>query len=149
MRFDVRAAGDTEYHADSFDIATGIAVLHHLHTELPRIAKELDRILTDDGSAFFIEPVANSALLRRLRKLVPVPTHATPDERQLRYSDFEPLQEYFPRLEFHHFYGVERIGRIFGEWAKRPARRLDHFSQRLFPWLRRFYGITLVIARRG
>ena len=148
MTFDVRAAGTTAYPDSAFDVATGAAVLHHLHTELPGIAKELDHILSPSGVACFIEPVANSAVLRGLRKLVPVPTHATPDERQLRYSDFEPLKTYFPRLEFHHFYDLERFGRILGEWANRPARRIDYFDQRMFPVLRCLYGITLVIARR-
>jgi len=148
MTFDVAAAGATNYPDGTFDVATGAAVLHHLHTELPRIAAELHRILRPDGVACFIEPVANSVLLRGLRKIVPVPTHATPDERQLRYADFEPLRKYFPRLEFHHFYGIERCKRVLGGWFDRPVRRIDHYAQRFLPWLRRFYGITLVVARR-
>jgi 2-polyprenyl-3-methyl-5-hydroxy-6-metoxy-1,4-benzoquinol methylase len=148
MTFHVCAAGATNLPSGSFDVATGAAVLHHLHTELPLIAAELHRLLTPDGVAVFKEPVANSALLRGLRKLTPVPTHATPDERQLQYADFEPFRAYFPRLEFQHYYGLERFSRVLGRWFARPARRIDYRAQRVLPWLRRFYGITLFVARR-
>lgn len=148
LSVDVKAAGDTGYPASSFDVATGAAVLHHLHTELPRVFAELDRILTPNGTACFIEPVANSGLLRALRRIVPVPCHATPDERQLRYEDFEPLRRYFPSLAFHHFYCLERLQRVCGERIARSLRRADFHLQRAVPFLRRCYGVVLVVARR-
>ncbi len=92
-RIDVLAAGSLDYPPQSFDVVAGFAILHHLHTQLPTICDELDHLLKPDGIAAFIEPVANSRLLRGLRKLVPVPTHATPDERQLTYADFSPMRD--------------------------------------------------------
>ena len=148
VEFDVRQAGQTGYAPGSFDVVVGSAVLHHLHTDLPAIYQEIDRVLAPEGVACFIEPVANSRLLRGLRRLVPVRCHATPDERQLFYKDFEPLRAYFPTLEFRHFYCLERLRRVFGGWLSRPLRVADHYALRLLPFLRRYYGTVLVVARR-
>ncbi len=148
MSFDVREAGQTGYPAASFDVVVGAAILHHLHTELPTIFRELDRILTPGGTACFIEPVANSPVLRGLRRLIPIKSDITPDERQLFYRDFEPLRACFPRLDFHHFYCLERLKRVVGDWASAPLRSVDHYAQRLLPLLKRYYGTVLVVARR-
>jgi ubiquinone/menaquinone biosynthesis C-methylase UbiE len=148
IQFDVRAANATEYPDASFDILTGSAILHHLHTELPQIYAEVDRVLAPRATACFLEPVSNSATLRFLRRLVPVKSHATPDERQLFYSDFEPLRRYFTTVEFHHFYCLERLTRVLGDKVNKPCRWLDYHAQRVLPFLRHYYGIVLVIARR-
>jgi 2-polyprenyl-3-methyl-5-hydroxy-6-metoxy-1,4-benzoquinol methylase len=148
IRFDVRAAGSTGYEPGSFDIITGFAILHHLHQCLPEIYKEIDALLAPHGTAYFLEPVANSSVLRGLRRLVPVKTGATPDERQLYYKDFEPLKQYFSRVEFVHFYCLERMYRILGKWCMKPLRWLDYQLQRFLPFLRRYFGIVMVIARR-
>jgi SAM-dependent methyltransferase len=149
IAFDVKAGGKTGYPDGAFDVVVGIAILHHLHTELDGIYGELNRLLAPGGAAYFIEPVANSRLLRALRPLVPVPRHATPDERQLTYADLELLKRHgFRRVEYHHFYCFARLKRILGEWSARPLRWIDHYAQRWLPPLKPFYGIVLVVARR-
>ncbi len=148
--FHVLQAGQTNLPPASFDVIVGSAILHHLHTELPGIYAEIDRLLKPHGAACFMEPVANSRLLRGLRRLVPVRSNATPDERQLRYDDFEPMRRYFSHLEFQHFYCLERLIRVFGRKRriKRFLRRLDYRMRRMFPFLQPCYGKVLVIARR-
>jgi 2-polyprenyl-3-methyl-5-hydroxy-6-metoxy-1,4-benzoquinol methylase len=146
--FQVLQAGQTKLPSASFDVIVGSAILHHLHTELPSIYAEIDRLLTADGMACFTEPVANSRWLRGLRRVVPVKSHATPDERQLRYEDFELMRRYFSHIEFQHFYCLERLTRVFGRRVKRSLRRLDHGLQQLCPFLQPCYGKILVIARR-
>ncbi len=148
MTFHVLEAGKTDLPIASFDVIVGSAILHHLHMELPLICAEIDRLLKPDGVACFMEPVANSRLLRGLRRLVPVKSYATPDERQLRYEDFDPLRRYFSRIEFQHFYCLERMRRVLGRRVKHPLRRLDYHLQRLFPFLQPCYGKVLVVARR-
>jgi SAM-dependent methyltransferase len=148
IQFDVREAGKTGYAPGTFDIVTGFAILHHLHQILPVIYQEIDSLLTPDGAAYFIEPVANSAFLRRIRRLTPVKTEATPDERQLTYDDLEPLQQYFSEVRMHHFHGLERLNRLLGSYETGVFRWLDSQAQRLFPFLRPYYGIVLVEARR-
>jgi 2-polyprenyl-3-methyl-5-hydroxy-6-metoxy-1,4-benzoquinol methylase len=148
MTFHVLEAGQTNLPGASFDVIVGSAILHHLHMELPHICAEIDRLLKAEGVACFMEPVANSRLLRGLRRLVPVKSHATPDERQLRYEDFEALRPYFTTIEFQHFYCLERLRRIFGRRVKHALRRLDYTMQHLFPFLKPCYGKLLVVARR-
>src|SRR5439155_7321293 len=70
IHFDTLAAGQTGYPRHSYDVVIGFAILHHLHQDLASIYGEIDRILKLDGTAYFVEPVANSALLRALRRLV-------------------------------------------------------------------------------
>jgi 2-polyprenyl-3-methyl-5-hydroxy-6-metoxy-1,4-benzoquinol methylase len=149
ITFDVKAAGDTGYAPGAFDIVMGIAILHHLHQDLHRIYSEVDRLLKPDGVAFFTEPVANSAVLRGLRPLVPVPRHATPDERQLQYTDLELMKQYgFSRIDYFHFHLFGRLKRVLGYWSEQPLRRLDSAAQRVAPFLKPLYGIVIVRARR-
>jgi 2-polyprenyl-3-methyl-5-hydroxy-6-metoxy-1,4-benzoquinol methylase len=148
VRLDVREAGKTGYAPGSFDLVTGFAILHHLHQCLPAIYEEIDALLAPHGAAYFIEPVANSAVLRALRRLIPVKTEATPDERQLTYRDFEPLRRYFSDVQMYHFHGLERLNRLLGRNGTSVFRWLDSQAQRLFPVLRPYYGIVLVVARR-
>jgi SAM-dependent methyltransferase len=146
IHFAVAAAGQVPYPPQSFDLVVGSNVLHHLHHDLPRIYAEIARLLTPSGSAYFIEPVANSAALRTLRKWLPIPNDKTPDERQLLYQDFDGLQPHFSQVELAHFYLLDRVHR-FGLGRSRLVRRIDHYAQRLVPLLRRYYGMVLVIAR--
>ena len=147
IRFDVRAAGETGYPSDRFDLVLGSAVLHHLHMVLPEVSEEIFRVLRPGGKACFHEPVANNALLRFLRPLVPVSLYATENERQLCYEDLEPLRQCLGPLELHHFVFLERLHRILGERVRIPLRRLDHHALRVLPFLRPLYGEVLIIAR--
>lgn len=148
IQVDVRAAGQTDYPPASFDVVAGFAILHHLHWMLPTIFAEAARVLKPGGIACFTEPVANSPLLRALRPLIPVKSYATPEERQLVYQDLEPLREHFASVELIHFYCLERLHRLLGSSVRRPLRKLDHQVQHVLPFLRRYYGEVLVIARR-
>lgn len=149
IRFDVRAAGETGYPPDRFDVVIGSAVLHHLHWILPTVCEEIARVLRPGGTACFIEPMANSALLRFLRPLVPVPLCATRNERQLRYQDLEPLRRRLGPLVLYHFLCLERLHRLLGERVRLPLRLLDYYALRAFPFLRSLYGEVLILARSG
>lgn len=148
IRFEVCAAGQLTHAPASFDIVVGFGILHHLHWILPEIYDEVRRVLKPDGLAYFIEPMANSRLLRALRLVAPVPYCRTEGERQLTYADLEPLNERFQSVELLHFYCLERLHRVVGHRAARALRRLDHHLLRWLPFLRRFYGEVLMIARR-
>ena len=147
IHFDVCAAGETGYPSDRFDVVIGCVVLHHLHMALPEVCKEIVRVLRPGGTACFIEPMANNALLRFLRPLVPVPCYATENERQLRDQDLEPLRQHLGTLVLHHFFFLERLYRLFGERVRVPLRRFDYYAQRALPFLRPLYGEVLILAR--
>jgi hypothetical protein len=126
----------------------GFDILHHLHTDLAAVYAEIDRLLKPTGQTCFIEPVANSPLLRAWRRWIPVKVVATPDERQLVDQDFDLLQRHFPQMQRRHFYCLERLHRIFGRSVRFPLRWLDHQAGRILPVLRCFYGYVLITATR-
>lgn len=150
IRFDVLSAGHTNYPAGGFDVVLGFAILHHLHTILPTVFREIAHLLAPGGTVGFIEPVANSPTLHVLRNLIPLKRDATPDERQLRYRDFDPLRRLdFHDIQFAHFYCLERFRRLVGERRAGALRWVDHQVVRVLPPLRRLYGTVLVTARKG
>lgn len=66
---------------ESVDIVFGIAILHHLDLELA--SREVQRVLKKGGRAIFQEPMRNSKLLARLRRLFPLRADVSPVERPL------------------------------------------------------------------
>jgi 2-polyprenyl-3-methyl-5-hydroxy-6-metoxy-1,4-benzoquinol methylase len=147
--FDVFPAGETTYPDGSFDIIIGFNVLHHLHMILGKVYVEVNRLLTPGGTVYFIEPVANSHLLQKLRRAAPVELVATPDERQLRYDELDRVRQYgFTAVKFRHYRFIERLHRVLGSHGRRALRRLDYYIERYFPFLRPLYGILLVAAEK-
>src|SRR5262249_14383926 len=141
--------GDTGYAPGSFDAIVGFAILHHLHDVLPAIYTEIRSLLAPHGTAYFIEPVANSRLLSGFRSVVPVARHATPDERQLRYADLELIRQHgFSQVTYDHFHCLGRLQRFTGERCQTMLRWIDHRLLRLAPFLRSWYGIVVVSATR-
>lgn len=82
-----------------FDIICGFAVLHHLLPVLDQILESLLRLGHPQTSYLFTEPIALSPFLRRLRLSLPIPVHATPDERPLEIQDLQILRQYLPSTQ--------------------------------------------------
>ena len=101
-----------KFEPESFDVVWGEAILHHLLGNLDTVLARLTNWVKSDGIILFAEPVALSAAMRRLRRLVPVETEATPDERPLEAGELELVSRYLrdPQFRFFEFLG-----------------RLDHF----------------------
>jgi len=148
IQFDVRAAGATGYADQSFDVVAGFAILHHLHTMLPAVFDEVYRVLRPGGVAAFIEPVADSRILAKIRHALPVPCYATPDERQLTDGDFAPMRARFSEVRALHFEGLARLRRLVGNSAAKPLVWVDHWALRILPPLRRFYGRIVIVGHR-
>jgi ubiquinone/menaquinone biosynthesis C-methylase UbiE len=148
IHFSVCAAGELPYPSASFDLVTGFAILHHLHLILEPVYHEIRRLLKPKGKAYFIEPISNSPFLRWMRHCIPVKPDATHDERQLFDKDFEPLKKYFSCVEYHYSYCTDRMGFALGSGVSRYLRWADYHLQRLFPFVRRYYGKVLVIAHQ-
>jgi ubiquinone/menaquinone biosynthesis C-methylase UbiE len=148
-RFDVLAAGKTNYPDQSFDIVIGFAVLHHVHMILDDVYIEINRVLKPGGEVYFIEPVANNHLLKKIRRKVPVELVATQDERQLEYRELERVRQYGFSVTFRHFRFFERLHRVVGDQRRLALRRLDYHIEKFFPFLRPLYGILLVTAHKA
>lgn len=66
---------------ESVDVIFGMAILHHL--ELDLAAREVWRVLKKGGRAIFEEPMRNSKLVSRIRRLFPKRAEVSPFERPL------------------------------------------------------------------
>ncbi len=147
--FDVHTAGQTSYADGSFDIVICFAILHHLHTMLDTVYREINRLTKPGGRYYAIEPVANHVIVRKLRKVFPVELIATPDERQLFNPELERIDQFgFGDVTFSYFLFLERFYRVFGANTQRPLRKFDDRIERMFPFLRPLYGVVLVGATK-
>ena len=82
VEFIVGSAHDIPLPDKSIDIVFGVNILHHLDLKIS--AKEVWRILKENGRAIFQEPVRNSSLIKLLRRMVPYRLHdISPFERPL------------------------------------------------------------------
>lgn len=97
---DVMPAEGLTYAADSFDVAVGFAILHHL--DIPRALIELHRVLKPGGIAYFAEPLASNPLIQAYRKLTP--RFRTADEQPLVLSRLPSLLSSFRSFEHQEFY---------------------------------------------
>ncbi|MGQ0793020.1 MAG: class I SAM-dependent methyltransferase [Deltaproteobacteria bacterium] len=146
---------------DSFDLIFGSAILHHLDFE--RGIGEVHRILKKGGAAIFREPTVFSANLAGLRKLVPLPTNATPDERQLNEGDLALLKRYFSEVEVTYFKVFSRLERVFlsppveyghGKMQNiqtffvRLLYKMDYYLLKYIPGMSKFSGGVVVKVRK-
>jgi SAM-dependent methyltransferase len=94
VRVMVTSAHDLPFAANSFDVVLGIAILHHL--DLEAAAREVHRVLRRGGRAIFQEPVRNSALVTRVRGMIPYrAADVSPFERPLTDGDFNRFSRGF------------------------------------------------------
>src|SRR5262249_44453967 len=64
------------------------------------------------GLVLFSEPVNLFEPLRRLRRLVPVHTEATPGERPLVPGELDLIRRYLPDLRMRHYMLLGRLDRF-------------------------------------
>lgn len=96
----------------SFDIVWGDAILHHLIPDLDNVMGKLVRWAKPGAIVMFGEPVNFSPALRRLRKMLPINTDATPDERPLERAEMAIIARHLPDLRLRHFSIFDRLNRF-------------------------------------
>jgi 2-polyprenyl-3-methyl-5-hydroxy-6-metoxy-1,4-benzoquinol methylase len=142
-------ASNLLYNDGSFDLVTGIWILHHLDTV--KAAKEVSRVLKPDGKAVFIEPLAHNPLSNVWRRLTP--SFRTPDERPLSYSEISEMSKYLSSVKYEEFDLLPLLSAIvylitFSHKAsKRSAEclaRLDPRFLKVCKPLRRYSGQVLI-----
>ena len=87
------------YNDGSFDLVTGIWILHHLDTV--KAAKEVSRVLKPGGKAVFIKPLAHNPISNIWRRLTP--SFRTPDERPLSYSQISEMGRHFSSVNYQEY----------------------------------------------
>lgn len=131
---------------NSFDLVFGSGIIHHLETEAA--AREVSRVLRQDGRAVFWEPLGLNPLINVYRRLTP---HArTPDEHPLVPRDFALMAEHLNLLEVR-YYGLSTLAAVPfrnrkpGKAMLKLGRRVDKALLGL-PGIRQLAWYVLVIG---
>ena len=74
-----------------FDCVIVDGLLHHM--DLATVFREINRVLRDDGSLIFREPLGTNLLFQLYRKLTP--SARTVDERPFTFEDIRLMKQYF------------------------------------------------------
>jgi SAM-dependent methyltransferase len=132
---------------ESVDVVFGAAILHHL--DLSLAAPEVRRVLRPGGRAIFREPVRNSKLIQRLRKMIPYQgPDVSPHERPLLDSELEEFARGFSNFTSRAFMlPFVSVARVvpFLRWLAIPLWRMDAKLLRRFPSLCYYAGIRVMM----
>lgn len=141
------------YLDESFDMAIGFAILHHLNLNLA--ITELYRVLKPGGIAFFAEPLGSNPLINLYRRLTP--QYRTEDEKPLDLNALAPLLAQFREVEHRDFYitALAAVALAYLPFGLRlyPTvnRKLMKFDDALlhrFPGLSRLAWYTILTLRK-
>lgn len=146
----VMDAQHTDFADNSFDLAHGLGILHHVTLEAG--LTEIHRVLKPGGVGVFLEPLGNSrfveslkaSLQRKLRgKFGLIPT--TDGEENLRLGDLRRECARFSAYEIYPYrltYRARKIllPRALWDWSL----RLDHLLLTALPPLKHFAGAAVI-----
>lgn len=151
--FLVAPAEDTSLPGESFDLAVGKWVLHHV--DVAAAAAEVRRVLRPGGRAAFFENQDRNPLLRLARRRLwgagRLSWVGTEDEHALTRADFDALHRTFDSVELSYpsFYFLEALSRALGHRLHGPLARLDGLVWRRLPAARPWSWHVLVVLDRG
>jgi ubiquinone/menaquinone biosynthesis C-methylase UbiE len=141
------------YPDESFDIAVGFAILHHL--DLDRAIPELYRVLKPGGAAYFAEPLGGNPVIDLYRRLTP--QYRTADEAPLQLDRLAPLLGRFKQITHTDYYVLALasislayfpFGAVLFPTVNRSLMALDDKILRLFPGLGRLAWYTILCLRK-
>jgi hypothetical protein len=99
-------------------------VLHHLIPALDATLATLIARGKPNALLLFSEPVSMWRWLRRLRLILPIAVHGTPDERPLEPAEIAILRKHVPDLQIRYHNGAVRMVNRFlirGRYEDFPA----------------------------
>jgi SAM-dependent methyltransferase len=139
VSYQVMDAEALEFDADAFDLVCGTSIIHHL--DLRQSYAELSRVLRDEGTGIFIEPLGHNPLINLYRRRTP--SLRTPDEHPLLMKDLRLASEFFRRVRcrFVHLTSLAAVPFHRSSYFRGLVEELDQLDRRLFravPPLRRF-----------
>jgi len=123
---EVMPAERLSYADESFDIAVGFAIIHHL--DVPRAFAELFRVLKPGGVAYFAEPLGTNPLIQAYRRMTP--QYRTEDERPMVLRELPQLLAQFRSFEHREYY-LTALGAIALSYLPGGARYFPRVSAAL------------------
>ena len=147
------AAEQLDYPEESFDLAVGFAILHHL--DVDKALDALYRVLRPGGRAIFAEPLGTNPVINLYRRMTP--QYRTPDEAPLvlkevrlqakRFGGFEHHECYFAALVSIAMLYVPVVRKAFGPLNRALCRFDDWFLPKAGP-LRNLAWYSIIVLRK-
>ena len=140
-RLKVGSVYDTGLPDESVDVIFCIALIHHL--DIARVAKEMFRILAQDGVVILQEPVRFSRGYAFLRSLLPAHEDISEFEHPLTREELDALTERFEVREPRYFRLplVPLVCRVLPP-VRKAAWRFDRWMLRNWPVTERYATIV-------
>lgn len=143
------AAGERLPYADeSFDVAFGKAILHHLDVKVGW--SELYRVLKRGGKAMFVEPMGMNPVLNLVRSHIPYPhKHPRGADRPLTYAEIHAWGTGFPEFTYREVQLLSMLERGLGFKTRLGLlRQLDAVLLEQLPFLRRYCRYVILYLRK-
>jgi SAM-dependent methyltransferase len=150
---DVMPGERLAYEDNSFDVAIGFAILHHL--DIPLALSQLRRVLKPGGRAYFAEPLASNPLIRAYRRLTP--QYRTPDETPIDLLSLRGQLRSFSRFEHHDqlLLATAALGCCYvpglTDWAPSMQRflmRVDDNLLKMMPWVGQWAWYSILVIEK-
>jgi ubiquinone/menaquinone biosynthesis C-methylase UbiE len=143
---------------ESVNIMLALNIMHHVDISLA--LPSILRAVKPGGMVIFLEPIAFSQTLQKLRDFLPVKKDISPDERQLSYEEIETLKSSLENVRVQYFNFLGRMSRFFPASNLidngHPVTKLlitcihcvDQFLFRFFPIFRKYSGKLMIIGHK-
>lgn len=146
VKFSVQPAENLNYESESFDLAVGVNVLHHVDIE--RSLAELLRVLKPGGRAIFKEPLVTprrdsirnrppvSWIIPKGVKSVPKGVYydLVPGEKNLDAADLEMIKREVTNFSVKHWHVLAKLSALVG---RRPTlEKIDWALFKILPFVR-------------
>lgn len=150
---EVMPAERLRYRDDSFDVAVGFAIIHHL--DLTAALVELHRVLRPGGVAIFAEPLGTNPAIQLYRRFTP--QFRTADERPLILNELPQLFTAFSSIEHSEFFltalasvGLTYLplGASLYPWTSARLHRFDTALLQRMPSLGRLAWYTILTVTK-
>jgi SAM-dependent methyltransferase len=138
-----------EFEDGTFDVVCGEGIIHHV--DVRKAYREISRVLKDDGTAVFLEPLGHNPLINAYRRRTPA--LRTPDEHPLRTEDLEMANAFFGEVDmrFFNLLSLVAVPLRNSRWFAPVATRLHAADRRLFdrvPWARKHAWMVTLVMRQ-
>lgn len=145
----VMPAEKLEYPDNTFDVAVGFAIIHHLDLKLA--LAEMHRVLRPGGVAYFAEPLGTNPLIQLYRRFTP--QFRTVDERPMVLGELPQLLSKFSSFEHREFFftALGALGLVYLPGGKhifggvsRALHGLDRGLLKAMPFLGRWAWYSVI-----
>ena len=138
-----------DFEDESFDLAFGSGILHHL--QLSKALPEIERVLRPGGRVIFSEPTGHNPVINLYRRFTP--GQRTEDEHPLLSDDFAVLRYAFSEVHLYSFHltSLAALALLETRWFDPLADGLEGLDQWIFrrrPSWSRFGWMVVIDGRK-